>query len=402
MTAPRDGERHAARRLAELDELTVTVERLVTGGEGLARFEGIPIFVPRAAPGDRLRVRLVERRPGYGRAEIEEILQPGPGRREPPCPYFARCGGCDLQHLEDELQVRLKVDAVRETLQRIGGVPWPDDARVVAGEPWAYRMRASLHTRPLAGGHEVGYFSRRSHDLVAVESCAVLVPELERVVETLGRLLPEAAPRRIDLAAGRPSEWTAAPVVEGLRHGAVEIEVGGHTYSYDARCFFQAHRGLLGELVAVAIGSWQGERAVDLYAGVGLFSVPLASRYAAVEAVEGDQIAVRYARRNARRNAAAGLHVGHRAVERWISDLPADLDRVLVDPPRTGLARPVRRALFERPPARLTYVSCDAATLARDLKELTRTFDIESLTLFDLFPQTGHMETVVQLLARRV
>lgn len=401
MSESRDRERDAGRRLAALDELTVTVEQLVTGGDGLARFEGIPIFIPRAAPGDRLRVRLVERRPGYGRAEIEEILQPGPGRREPPCPYFTRCGGCDLQHLEDELQVRLKVTAVRESLQRIGGLPWPDDARVVAGDPWAYRMRASLHTRPLAGGHEAGYFSRRSHDLVAVDSCPVLVPELESVVERLGRLLPAAAPRRVDLAAGRPGEWTAAPVVEGLRHGPVEIDVGGHTYSYDARCFFQAHRGLLGELVAAAIGSWRGERAVELYAGVGLFSVPLAARYAAVDAVEGDQVAVRYARRNARRNSAAGLRVEHRAVERWIADLPAGLDRVLVDPPRTGLARPVRRALLARPPARLTYVSCDAATLARDLKELTHTFDVESLTLLDLFPQTGHMETVVQLLARQ-
>ncbi|MGH9380298.1 MAG: class I SAM-dependent RNA methyltransferase [Thermoanaerobaculia bacterium] len=395
-----DRGRNVARRLAELDELTVTVERLVTGGEGLARFEGIPIFIPRAAPGDRLRVRLVERRPGYGRAEIEEILQPGPGRRDPPCPHFARCGGCDLQHLDDALQVRLKVEAVRETLQRLGGLTWPEKVRVVAGESWAYRMRTSLHTRPVAGGHEVGYFARRSHDLVVVERCPVLVPELERIVERLGRLIPAEGPRRIDLAAGRAGEWTAAPVVEGLDHGPLEIDVEGNTYTYDARCFFQAHRSLLGELVNAAVGIWEGERAVDLYAGVGLFSIPLARRYAGVHAIEGDRVAVRYARTNARRNAVPNLQAEHRTVERWIDLLPAALDRVLVDPPRTGLTRPVRRALLERPPARLTYVSCDAAILARDLKELARSFAVESLTLLDLFPQTGHMETVVQLAAR--
>jgi len=107
----------AGLRLSELEELELTIEKLVAGGDGLGRFEGIPIFVPRSAPGDRVRVRLFERRPDYGRAEILELLSPGPGRREPPCPYFTRCGGCDLQHLEDSVQIRLKGEALLETVR---------------------------------------------------------------------------------------------------------------------------------------------------------------------------------------------------------------------------------------------------------------------------------------------
>jgi 23S rRNA (uracil1939-C5)-methyltransferase len=389
--------RETALTLAALDEVEVVVEKLVAGGDGLARHEGIPLFIARAAPGDRARVRVVERRPDYGRAEIVELLAPGPGRRPPPCPYFADCGGCQLQHLEDGLQVRYKAEAVVETLSRVGGLSAPPSLEVVTAEAWGYRLRTQLHTGRDAGGKpQVGYFARGSHTLVPVSACPILVPELEALLADLPARLGGEAPARVDLLAGDGGALSAAPLAGDLPHGEVPLTVGELTYRLDARCFFQAHRTLVGRLVDSAVGPWEGESAADLYAGVGLFSLPLARRYRTVVAVEGDRVAARYARTNAKRYKLARLEVVPQAVESWVGALPA-VDRVLVDPPRGGLAPPVRRVLLDRLPGRISYVSCHAATLARDLRELLASYRLESLTLFDLFPQSGHLETVAQL-----
>lgn len=389
----------AGARLAELDEIEVSVEKLVTGGEGLARFEGIPIFVPRSAPGDRLRVRLIERRPDYGRGEILEILQPGPRRREPPCPHFAHCGGCDLQHLEDAAQVELKVAAVRETLLRIGGVELPPEVRLLRGTSWGYRLRTAVHTESTPEAVQVGYFARRSRELVPIHACPILEPALESAVQRLPQILMTGnAPRRLNLALGDDGGLTVAPVVPGLPHGPIRLTLGDDVYQFDARCFFQAHRELLPALVNEVVGPESGGTAFDLYAGVGLFSIPLSRTYERVVAVEGDRISVRYARMNRKENGARGLEVEYMSVENWIERLPEDAERVVVDPPRGGLLPKIRRGLLTRPPRHLTYVSCDAATLARDLRALKRLYRIERLALVDLFPQTGHMETVVQLM----
>lgn len=384
-------------RLAEVDEIEIEIEKLVAGGDGLGRWRGTPIFVPRSAPGDRLRVLITERRPDYGRAEIVEIVEPGPRRRPPPCPYFERCGGCDLQHLEDGYQVELKVEAARETLARLGGIEVSEEVDVVHGAAWGYRHRTQLHTEEGRDRIHVGYFERGTHDLVSVRSCPILAPELESLLPDLPHRLGPDPPHRLDLLAGDSEEITVSPVAGDLPHGEVGISVGEFTYRLDSRCFFQVHRELLEELVERAIGEWTGEDAVDLYAGVGLFSLPLARRYERVEAVEGDSNAARYARKNARRHRIDNVEVTTHAVESWIGDVEEKVDRILVDPPRAGLARPLRRHLRRRPPTRLTYVSCHPATLARDLQALEESLDIESVTFFDLFPQSGHLEAVVQL-----
>lgn len=389
----------AVSKLALVDEAEVTVEKLVVGGEGLARLEGVPIFVARAAPGDRLRVRLVERHPDYARAAIVEILEPGPGRRPDPYPELSRTGICDLQHLDDELQPHLKAAAVREALQRLGRIELPPRIEVVAGPPWGYRLRTQLHAEvdAVTGEVRVGYHARGSNELVAVTRCPLLVPELESLLPELPVRLAGSPHRRIDLAAGDRGAVTAAPLVPGLPHGEVSMTIGGHSLSYDARCFFQAHRQLLPYLVELAVGPWEGGEAYDLYAGVGLFSLPLARRYGRVVSVEADRVAARYGRNNARRNRLPQVSGVGQVVESWIAALPDRPDRVLVDPPRAGLTGKVRQALAARRARRLTYVSCDAATLARDLRMLAPVYRIDSIHLVDLFPQTGHMEAIVQL-----
>ncbi|MBZ0113400.1 MAG: class I SAM-dependent RNA methyltransferase [Thermoanaerobaculia bacterium] len=408
--------------LALVEEFEITVEKLVAGGEGLGRYQGVPVFVPRSAPGDRLRVRLVERKSDYGRAEIVEILEAGPGRREPPCPYFVHCGGCDLQHLEENRQVEFKAAAVRETLLRLGGISLPRNTEIIAGKPWGYRVRAQIHSKVIEEARDpesedattddtgeeevrrrvqVGYHRRGSNDLVAIDQCRILVPELEAMIPHLPGAIPLAGPRRLDLLAG-DDRLTTAPPVEGLPQGEVKMTVGEFSYLLDARCFFQAHRTLTPVLVNKAIGAWTGGVAVDLYAGVGLLTLPLARRYENVLAVEGSNVSVRFARKNARRNGLPGIEVMSQAVESYVAKgLPANVDRIVVDPPRSGLSKVVRRALLEAKAGRLTYVSCHPATLARDLRALTEEiYELESLVLIDLFPQSGHMEVVAQL-ARR-
>ena len=385
-------------RLAGIDELEVEVEKLIAGGDGIGRWEGIPIFVPRSAPGDRLRVRIVERRPDYGRAEIVEILREGPGRRQPPCEYFGQCGGCDLQHLDDQVQPKLKAAAVRETLVRLGGVSTEVPIGIIVGAPWGYRQRAQVHTEvDDQEAVHIGFHARRGHQLVAVESCPVLVPDLEQELARIPPRLTSPPPRRLDLLVGDDGKLSTAPRVPDLPHGEVQISVGQIDYQLDARCFFQSHRQLLPELIQEVVGDWRGKEAFDLFAGVGFFSLPLSERYDRVVAVEGDNVAGRYLQRNARRHRAERLEYVHSAVESWIASLPDGADRVVVDPPRAGLSGKVKEYLCQRRPRHLTYASCHPATLARDLRALDRAFTVDRLCLIDLFPQTGHMEVVAQL-----
>ncbi len=291
--------------------------------------------------------------------------------------------------------------AVRESLVHIGKIELPDVIPVVAGDPWGYRLRTQLHTDTTERGLQVGYHARGTKDLVPVDRCPVLVPELESLVPTLPALLRDQPRPRVDLASGNGDKVSSAPPVEGLPRGPIKLTVGDFTYRFDARCFFQGHRGLLPDLVSLVIGPWKGEQAFDLFAGVGLFALPLAARYGRVVAVEGNRIAARYARQNV--DAASGIgrvSVENLSLESWIEHLPDNADRAIVDPPRAGLPLRVCTALIEKRPRILTYVSCHAATLARDLRELQRGYRIESIRFIDLFPQTGHLETVVQLFAR--
>jgi 23S rRNA (uracil1939-C5)-methyltransferase len=382
--------------LAELDEVEIEIEKLVAGGDGLGRVEGLLIFVPRSAPGDVLRVRIVERRPHYGRAEILEVLAPGAGRRTPPCSHFSDCGGCDLQHLTDDLQVRLKVEAARETLVRIGGLKLPFPQRVISGAAWGYRTRTQLHLEPVEGAVRVGYFGRGSRQLVDIDECKILAPDLEHFVIGLRSRLQGDVPSRLDITVGDGGALSCAPVFSDLPRGGVTLAAGDDEYGFDARTFFQGHRGLLDDLIGSVVAEKSGEVAFDLYAGVGRFSLPLARRYRKVVAVEGDRIAARYLRKNAQR-ARLDIEVQAKSVEAAIREVPIGIDRVVVDPPRAGLGYRVRSDLFDRRPRHLTYVSCHPAVLARDLKHLCRIYQLEQVTYLDLFPQTGHIELVAQL-----
>ncbi|MGQ0552622.1 MAG: class I SAM-dependent RNA methyltransferase [Planctomycetota bacterium] len=375
------------------------IERLVTGGEGLARHGGRPVFVPLTAPGDRLVARITESRKGHARGVLVTLLEAGTGRRAAPCRHFADCGGCDLQHLDEATQLALKVAATRETLRRLGGVELPEP-EIVEGAPWGYRLRAQLFVTE----GRLAYRARGSHRLVPIENCPILDPALQACWPALARDAHAQGLRRVAITAGTDG-CSATPPSAALPLAAVRRRVGEHEFAYDAKVFFQAHGGLLEALAERAVGGWRGQCALDLFAGVGFFSLPLARRYQRVLAVESQSEAMQFLRQNIAHNGAEQVEVLGADLE--AAGQPEDLadwsavDRVLVDPPRSGLPPELRRALLSAGVARLSYVSCDPATLARDLRELTAVYAVESWTLLDLFPQTGHIEAVVQLVPRR-
>jgi 23S rRNA (uracil1939-C5)-methyltransferase len=364
----------------------MTIEKLVFGGEGLARHDGRTVFIPFAAPGDRVGVRIVEERRNFARGEIVEILAPGPARRAPRCRHFGVCGGCDLQHVAYEAQAEAKAGFVRESLRRLGGIDWPGEIPVRTGPEFGYRTRTQLQSS--AG--RVGYFRAGSHEVVAIGQCPVLVPELEALaVATRARDLDGP----IHLAAGDAVAVVAAP---GAR---VHRRIGGFDLEFGAAAFFQGNRFLAETLVREATSGVCGRLAVDLYAGSGLFTLALAPAFGEVLGIESDRPAAAQGMENAGLNGATNVRFVAADVAAWLArNAAARPDLVLLDPPRAGTGPLVANAIAALAPPAIHYVSCDPATLARDLRVLVGAgYEIRSVVAVDLFPQTHHVESVVRL-----
>jgi 23S rRNA (uracil1939-C5)-methyltransferase len=354
-------------------ELELAIERLAAGGDGVAHSEGLTVFVPRSAPGDRVRARVTERKPRFARAEIAEVLSPGPARREPPCPYYARCGGCSWLHLSEDEQLRTRVAIARDALERIARrTDLPELEIVRSPAALGYRARA----RVAWGGGRVGFRARASHEIVDVERCAVLDPDTQQALSRL--------------RAGRP-RGTGEVEIRGFDERA---EVAGTPLEIGEGAFFQANRALWADWLELVLGlCGQGESAVELYAGVGFYTARLTQRFQRVIAVERAPAAVR----SAARNSAAELVA--EAAEDWA---PSHLPRlrpqlVLLNPPRTGCAPSVSEAIGKSGSERVVYVSCDPPTLARDLVRIGERFRIARLALIDALPQTHHVELAVRL-----
>jgi 23S rRNA (uracil1939-C5)-methyltransferase len=392
--------------------IEVTAERLAYGGDAVARFEGLAVFIPLAAPGERLRVRVIERKNRYARAVILEIISPSPSRRTPACRLFGECGGCQLQHLIYDAQIEAKVGFIRDALSRIGRIEWPHDISVRRAEEFRYRSRAQVKVKGSYGNLLIGFNKAGSRSVCDVDDCPVLVPELNSALkdlrEGLSRAITESRsslPREIEMAASGTTV-TAAPRIAGLGGGEIEQSVRGAVYRFSAETFFQVNPLLLDDLVCEAVGGAAGRLAIDLYAGVGLFTIQLARSFDRVIGVESDPIAAGFARRNIAANQAAGVEFYNERVEAWRRRSRAGFekgdreppDMILLDPPRGGASDAISSILALRP-KRITYVACDPTTMARDLGKLVESaYKIETITALDLFPQTYHIETVVTLL----
>ena len=380
--------------------LEVEVERILPGGMGLAHVEGKTVFVSLAAPGDRVRVRVEREQGNVLFASIEEIITPSPVRIEPPCPYFGRCGGCDFQQLTYEAQLAAKSEMIRDCLHRIARLEnVPEIVVTPSPNDWRYRMRAMWQIDQEQ--RAIGYYERGSRRVCDVVECAVLRPELQaKLEEVRGTEWAQFPPdlKHLDVVAGEDDVSFAPPFAE-FETRELSLKVRGEVYRYNAEAFFQINPSLLGPLIEFALGDASGESALDLYSGVGLFTLPLARQFQKVTAVEANPVAVRFARRNLQDAALINARVIAAGVAEWFRGAARrEVEFVLLDPPRAGAESVVIKGILELRPQQISYVSCDPATLARDLRKLIgggyRVVDIMG---FDLFPQTHHVETVVRL-----
>ncbi len=400
----RSGDRRQPESVQGAGEIVeVTIERILPGGAGLAHAENRTLLVALAAPGDRAFVRVERVQGRVAFASITEIIKPSPSRVEPLCPYFGLCGGCDFQQLSYEAQLNSKVGIIRDCLRRIAQIDFTGEIPITASpNAWHYRSRAQWQHDPLK--KRLGYFERASHRVCDVAACPVLVPALEATLESLREqmkegLLPEEV-TELQAVAGDDGASLQPPVPE---HPTREVsrQIGGHRYHFSAEGFFQINHELLEPLIDAAIGDAQGETAVDLYCGAGLFTLPLSERFTRVVGVEANAAAISYARRNLEDAQLGNATLEIARVGDWLrgnSESLASVDFVLLDPPRAGAEDGVIDGILALKSRHISYVSCDPATLARDLKVLTRGgYKLDSINAFDMFPQTHHVETVAHL-----
>ena len=384
------------------ENLEVEVERILPGGVGLAHAGGKTVFVSLAAPGDRLRVRIDRRQGDLLFASIEEIITPSPLRIEPPCPYFGRCGGCDFQQLTYEAQLAAKAEMIRDCLHRIARLEdLPDVVVNESPKEWRYRMRATWQIDQEQ--QTIGYYERGSRRVCDVADCAVLQPELQQTLEAVRATPQNQFPRglkHLDAVTGEDGV-SLSPAFGKFNTSELSLTVRGEIYNYNAEAFFQINPSLLEPLIEFASNEFAGEKALDLYCGVGLFTLPLARQFQKVIGVESNPAAVRFARRNLQRAGLTNARVINATVTDWFRDHSSEhdaVDLVLLDPPRAGAESAVIKGILDLGPLKVSYVSCDPATLARDLKKLIGGgYIIDAIAAFDLFPQTHHVETVVRL-----
>ncbi|MEX2504873.1 MAG: class I SAM-dependent RNA methyltransferase [Egicoccus sp.] len=411
------------------DEQTVTVDGFTHGGEGVARLEGKAVFVPGALPGERITLRVVDDRKRWARADLVEVLEPSADRAGDDDPQRHVCGGCDLEHVMPEGQLRLKTRVVREQLERLGGLTDPPVTDGLAvGPATGYRNRARFHVGP---DGRLGFFAPGSHDVLPAESCRALAPDVLAVVDEIGStsaaevtvrahgdtraVVLKPGPGGLEVPDGdfhllleQPDGSTVAMRGDGV----LTEEVAGHRYRFAATAFFQNNTAGAEALVRevlhacgdvpgmVGSGDISGALVWDLYAGVGLLSLPLAAAGAEVVAVEGHEEAAEWAGRNAAdagltlQVEAIGVHPFLRAARK--GDGPADPpDVVVLDPPRTGAGEDAVTDLLALSPATIVYVACDPAALARDAKALVAGgYRLTAAQPLDLFPMTHHVETV--------
>ena len=381
----------------------VLIERILPGGAGLAHADGRTLLVALAAPGDRVRVQIERAQGRVAFASIREIVEASPLRVEPPCPYFGRCGGCDFQQLSYEAQLAAKVEIIRDCLRRIAHLEFAGDIPITsAPNPWHYRSRAQWQHD--SHNHRLGYFERNSHRVCDVAECPVLVPELQAVLGNLReQLRDDALPPDVtefQAVAGDDGASLAPPAARNPTR-EVSRRVGEHLYRFSAEGFFQVNHELLAPLINIAIGDARGQAALDLYCGVGLFSLPLAARFQKVIGVEANAQAIRYAGHNAEAAGLGNVQFECAKVGEWLREKSGELepfDFVLLDPPRAGAEEDTINQILALRPKRISYVSCDPATLARDLKGLVAGgYTLDVVTALDMFPQTHHVETIVQL-----
>lgn len=431
--------------------MRVKIEKLVYGGEGLAHKNGEAVFVPFVLPGEEVEIEAGERKKKFIRGRLTRVVTASPERVDAQCPHFGVCGGCDYQHIAYEAQLRYKEQILRETLRRLGKIDWKGPITVHPSPPWQYRNRAQWKIRPLSGDRTsasvneaagIGYFRAGSSTLCPVEACPILSPKLFATFEALrtalrkGKLpetlreveafvdaedrgvllnisctsLPRAAESIAKMLSERIEDVKSILIQDARGErmslhgpGFLQYKVAQSSFRVGHMSFFQVNRFLVEEMASVvASAAGSGEVALDLYAGVGLFAMSLAKSFGHVEAVEANPASARDLETNAGLSAktiAARNDSTEAFLAAWKRRRGVEApDAVIADPPRAGIQPDALEKLIEIASQRIVYASCDPSTLARDLAKLcAKAYSLQEIYLFDMFPNTYHIEAIARL-----
>jgi len=379
---------------SEGDIIELKIDRIVPRGLGIGFADGLTVFVPLAAAGDRVRVEITQLKKRIAFARIVEVLEASPDRQEPPCRYFGECGGCDFQQMNYAAQLSAKSSMVADALRRLGKVEVSDVEVVASPEEMGYRGRARWQVR----GHLVGYFRRESHDVIDIEQCPILTPKLNEGLRSIREQAESGSLRAHEVEAAADIERFVLSTAKG-EDELLRCSTLGFEYEFRSTSFFQANSSLIEPLVNFATGGFSGAKALDLYCGVGLFTLPLAKQFDTVIGVEGAIESIELARANAERNVISNVEFVQSSVKSFVGSKQAEqVDLVLLDPPRSGTEKGTIERIAELRPKAIAYVSCDPSMLARDLRVLLDAgYKLDELKAFDLFPQSHHVETVAKL-----
>jgi 23S rRNA (uracil1939-C5)-methyltransferase len=429
------------------DELILSIEKLIYGGDGLAHAGGNTVFVPYVLPGEEVRATTKSKRKNLIWARLVEVTSASTDRDKARCPHFQMCGGCHYQHIPAAEQLRLKKEILRETLSRLGGISWDGVIQEHSSEPYGYRNRAQWAVQN-AKPRAIGYFLPESSIIVPIDQCPVLSPMLAKTFEQLQNMmrsgaLPEkileieaftdSADAKIALNVAferfpKPEKELSAVLQQALPQldslllldqskkrfeltgpGYLIHEAGGYRYRVSHLSFFQVNRFLIEDLLRTMTSGAKGEVALDLYAGVGFFTIPLARAFRRVVSVDANLAATRDLHANAE-NAGVTITSHNEHAQEFLRKTQEKPDFVSLDPPRSGLGTEASAKLAALGAPEIAYLSCDPSTLARDLAVLTGSwkkmgnasaaairYQITEMHLFDLFPQTFHIETLVRL-----
>jgi 23S rRNA (uracil1939-C5)-methyltransferase len=439
-------------RISMPDELLLSIEKLVYGGDGLAHADGNTVFVPYVIPGEQVRANVKARKKKLAWTQAPEVVSASPQRIKPLCPHFHTCGGCHYQHIDATEQLRQKKEILRETLSRLGGITWDGPIQEHVAAPYGYRNRAQWAVRE-AKPRALGYFLPESSVIVPIDECPVLSPQLAKTFAQLQNMarsgvLPEKI-QEIEAFADSKDETIAlnvaferfskqpADLAATLRGALPQLEsllildesknrfeltgpgylfheAGSFRFRVSHLSFFQVNRFLIEDLLRTMTVGAKGDLALDLYAGVGFFTLPLARQFQKVLSVDSNLAATRDLYANAE---AAGvtIHSHNEQAEEFLTKTQERPDFISLDPPRAGLGPSAAVKMAQLGAPEIAYLSCDPSTLARDLAVLTGSakkhggasdgsgdsptnrYEVSQVHLFDLFPQTFHIETLVRL-----
>ncbi|MCK5707365.1 MAG: class I SAM-dependent RNA methyltransferase [Candidatus Aureabacteria bacterium] len=393
--------------MLKIDDLvTIEIDNIAFGGSGVGRFDGLAVFVPLSIPGETIEARVIEIKKNYALAKIESIKNPSQKRQSPPCQYFGKCQGCVYQHMDYKEELKIKTSQVKDIFERLAHI---SDPPVLPATPcpheYGYRNKVRLRYKQLKDNKKLfGYIIENRKRTLDIESCLIASPLINKILSDLrnndfdffGK--QNIRSHNLTLIEDGINSYTALE-----KKAELKATVNNKIFNYSINSFFQVNRSIFNSLIEYLLSiitklDLQDAYLCDLYCGVGFFGILLSEHFKHVHFVEQNRVSCRFLEKNIKENNIENAKVINADTEAIIESLTNKYDVIIIDPPRSGCDDKVCASLAEMKPKKLIYISCNPATMARDIEKLTNLgFTLESLKPFDFFPKTKHIEVVAIL-----